>query len=105
MRSISPAELRDWRASGTPFVLLDVRDPQERALAALPDTLDLPMREVPERMAEIPRDQPVVVLCHYGERSARVAQFLGGNGFENVYNLDGGIDAYSEAIDARIPRY
>lgn len=104
MRSISPSELRDWRAGGKEFALLDVREPQERALAALPGSLDVPMRDVLARMPELPRNEPIVVLCHYGERSARVAQFLANNGFD-VYNLDGGIDAYAEDIDAGLSRY
>lgn len=105
MRSISPAELHEWGESGKAFVVLDVREAPERAIAALPGSLDVPMRDVPARMAELPRDRALVVLCHYGERSARVAQFLEGNGFGDVYNLAGGIDAYSEEIDAGIPRY
>ena len=105
MRSISPAELRDWRASGKAFVLLDVREPQERAIAALPDSLDVPMRDIPARMAELARNEPIVVLCHYGERSAHVARFLGGNGFDDVYNLDGGIDAYATLVDPSVARY
>lgn len=105
MRSISVFDLRDWRASGKGFVLLDVREAVERAIAPFPDSVNVPMRDVPARMNELPHDQPLVVLCHYGERSARVARFLDGNGFDRVYNLDGGIDAYSESVDAGIPRY
>lgn len=105
VRSISPGELRDWRASGKSFVLLDVRESPERARASLPGTLDVPMRDVPARMAELPKNEAVVVLCHYGERSAHVARFLAGNGFDDVYNLDGGIDAYAEDVDPAIARY
>lgn len=105
VRSISPAGLRDWRASGQAFVLLDVREAPERARASLPGTLDVPMRDVPARMAELPKGEPIVVLCHYGERSAHVASFLAANGFDDVYNLAGGIDAYAEEIDPAVARY
>jgi rhodanese-related sulfurtransferase len=63
------------------------------------------MRDVPARLAELPRDKPLVVMCHSGGRSGRVAQYLQYNGFSNVFNLKGGIDAWSTQIDSRVPRY
>jgi len=63
------------------------------------------MREVPTRLAELPRDKPLVVMCHSGGRSGRVAQYLQDFGFSNVFNLKGGIDAWSTQIDSHVPRY
>jgi len=91
------------RSSGV--VLLDVREHVELELAAVADALHVPMREVPARLAELERNVPLVVMCHSGGRSRRVAEFLVGNGFTNVFNLKGGIDAWSTEIDPQVPRY
>jgi rhodanese-related sulfurtransferase len=92
-------------ASGGDVVLLDVREHDELALAAVEGALHIPMREIPARLAELDPAKPLVVMCHSGGRSRRVAEFLKGNGFTNVFNLNGGIDAWSTQIDSRVPRY
>jgi sulfur-carrier protein adenylyltransferase/sulfurtransferase len=92
-------------AGGNEVVLLDVREHDELALAAVDGALHIPMREVPARLGELDADKPLVVMCHSGGRSRRVAEFLKGNGFTNVSNLAGGIDAWSTQIDSRVPRY
>jgi len=96
-----------WPAAerGSGVVLLDVREHVELELAAVADTLHVPMREIPARVAELERGVPLVVMCHSGGRSRRVAEFLVGNGFTNVFNLKGGIDAWSTEIDPQVPRY
>jgi rhodanese-related sulfurtransferase len=86
-------------------VLLDVREPVEIEMAAVETALHIPMREVPSRLAELDRETPIVVMCHTGRRSFMVAQYLVGNGFSQVFNLKGGIDAWSTEIDAEVPRY
>ena len=105
---ISPTEFAarwpDYARSGD-VVLLDVREHDELAIAAVQDALHIPMREVPARLAELDPAKPLVVMCHSGGRSRRVAEFLKGNGFPNVLNLSGGIDAWSTQIDSRVPRY
>jgi rhodanese-related sulfurtransferase len=63
------------------------------------------MREVPARLAELDRNAPLVVMCHGGGRSRRVAEYLSSNGFQHVFNLRGGIDAWSTEIDPQVPRY
>ncbi len=103
--TLSPEELRAWRDEGREYALLDVRTPGECELAALQPSIRIPMNEIPERLGEIPGRMPVVVLCHLGERSAYVAAFLAANGFPDVYNLGGGIDAYASRIDPGIARY
>jgi rhodanese-related sulfurtransferase len=86
-------------------VLLDVREPVELEIAAVGPALHIPMREVPARLAELDRNAPIVVMCHTGRRSYFVAQYLVGNGFSQVFNLRGGIDAWSTEIDPQVPRY
>ena len=92
-----------------PMLLLDVREPWEFALAAirLPGlrTLNIPMSELALRHGELDVQQAVVCICHHGVRSAHVVEFLERQGLADVYNLDGGIDAWSEEVDAGVPRY
>lgn len=108
MKQLSVGELTAFVAA-QPSLLLDVREPWEFALAsiALPgaQTLPMPMRAVPARLNELPRSQPVVCICHHGARSAQVVAFLMQQGWDDVYNLAGGIDAWSTQVDPRVPRY
>ena len=90
---------------GGDVVLLDVREHDELALASVDGALHIPMREIPARLRELDASKPLVVMCHAGGRSRRVAEFLQGNGFSNVFNLQGGIDAWSTQLDSRVPRY
>lgn len=77
--------------------LLDVREPDEWAAGHAPEARHLPMREVPARMAEVPTDGDVLVVCRTGVRSAKVVGFLMANGWDNVINLDGGMRAWAAA--------
>jgi rhodanese-related sulfurtransferase len=101
---ISVHDLRARRAAGD-VVVLDVREPQELAVAALDDVVHIPMAQIPRRVAELPRDRDIVVLCHMGARSERVTAFLRASGFARAVNLAGGIDAWSREIDPAVPRY
>jgi rhodanese-related sulfurtransferase len=87
------------------YVLLDVREPAERATAAIEPSLYIPMSEVPDRLAELPHDRKLIVYCHHGSRSAMVGAYLEGEGFASVANLEGGIDAWSQDVDPSVPRY
>lgn len=86
-------------------VLLDVREPDELARVHLAGCKHLPMREIPARLAEIPSDRHVLVLCHHGGRSGRVTQFLRANGMDNITNVAGGIDAWAQRVDPTLARY
>lgn len=102
---ISITDYAALRERGDDHILLDVREPQELATCRLEGSLDIPMMQVPQRVAELPRDRTIVVMCHHGGRSMQVTQFLLGQGFDNVLNLDGGIDQWSVQIDPSLPRY
>ncbi len=104
-RDMDVEELASWKNEGRDFVLLDVRQPSEVALAAIPGSLNIPMKDVQARVREIPLHKPVVVMCHHGDRSARIARFLVTDGFEEVFNLDGGIDLYALHVDHSVGRY
>jgi rhodanese-related sulfurtransferase len=96
-------------AGPQPVLLLDVREPWEAALACI--RLDgvasrlIPMGEIPARLGELDPTQPVLCYCHHGVRSLQVVAFLERQGFEAVYNLAGGIDAWSCEADPSLPRY
>ena len=93
--------------SQRPFRLLDVREPAEHAMAALPLARLIPLRELPERLPEI-RDwhrDDTVVYCHHGIRSAQAVAWLASIGFVRPLNLIGGIDEWSRVIDLDLPRY
>jgi molybdopterin/thiamine biosynthesis adenylyltransferase/rhodanese-related sulfurtransferase len=79
--------------------LVDVREPHEHEAGHLPDSIHIPMRQVPARLAEIPHDKDVVVYCRSGARSANAAEFLRHNGFTTVLNLRGGMQAWAREID------
>jgi rhodanese-related sulfurtransferase len=105
---LSPTEFANrWPdyARGDDVVLLDVREHDELAVAAVAGALHIPMREVPGRLADLDTQKPLVVMCHSGGRSRRVAEYLLGQGFTTVFNLRGGIDAWSTQLDSQIPRY
>lgn len=93
------------RAAGEEFVLLDVREPQELAICAVENHLHIPMQQIPMRVAELPQDKPIVVMCHHGGRSMQVTMFLRQQGLDNVTNLAGGIDQWAVRIDPDLARY
>ncbi len=108
---VRPSDLAAWfaqNASAAP-VLLDVREPWERQTASVAPQgftlLAIPMNEVPARLAELDENLRIACLCHHGARSQRVAAFLSQNGFAEVANVAGGIDAWSAQHDAAVPRY
>jgi rhodanese-related sulfurtransferase len=105
VKEISVAELKAMREAGRDHVLLDVREPFEIELAQLAGSLNIPMAEVPARLDEVPRDREIVVMCHSGQRSGRVARFLEQNGYTTAVNLAGGIDAWSREIDPAVALY
>lgn len=90
---------------GDDLVLLDVREPQEVAFCAIQGSVHIPLGQIPGRLHELDREREIVVLCHHGARSFQACAFLRSRGFENVYNLDGGIDAWSLSVDPSVPRY
>lgn len=107
---VRPAEWNDWlQAQSARPLLLDVREPWELQTASVSaadaDLVAIPMNEIPGRLAELPQDRPIAVLCHHGGRSQRVALFLAQQGYTDVANVAGGIDAWSRERDPGIPRY
>jgi rhodanese-related sulfurtransferase len=111
--ALSALELKRRLDDAEPFAVLDVREPDERAHCAIPapecaTDLHIPMGEVSaefDRIAEAAADRPLVVYCHLGQRSMVVARWLSKRGIDPLYNLEGGIDAWSNDVDPNLPRY
>jgi molybdopterin/thiamine biosynthesis adenylyltransferase/rhodanese-related sulfurtransferase len=95
--------LHDSDPSGT--LLIDVREPYELAICRIAGAEPMPMRQIPERIALLPKNKHLLVLCHAGGRSLRVTQFLRSQGFTAVSNIAGGIHAWAEAIEPDMQRY
>jgi molybdopterin/thiamine biosynthesis adenylyltransferase/rhodanese-related sulfurtransferase len=101
---VTVKELKARRDSGEDLFLLDVREPYEYQIAQIGGTL-IPQNDVPNRLAEIPRDREIIVQCRSGARSQRIAEFLKQSGYAQVANLAGGILAWSDEIDPSVQKY
>lgn len=106
-RQIRPEALAEIIAAETPVYLLDVREPWEHEYCHLPNSVLIPLGELPTRIdeVELPADAKIVVYCHHGIRSLSGAAILEMRGFGEAYSLAGGIDAWSLRIDPKTPRY
>jgi sulfur-carrier protein adenylyltransferase/sulfurtransferase len=102
---ISPRQLHEMISGGEKVALIDVREPFEFEIARIPNSQLIPLGTIPERLADIPRTETTVVMCKSGARSARVIEFLREQGFENLLNLEGGLDAWREEVDPTMRKY
>ena len=104
---ITVQDLADRIAQGKPLQIVDVREDWEREIGRIPGDIHIPMNTVPRRVDDFkaPDGGEIVVYCHGGVRSMRVAGFLEQNGVPGVASLAGGIDAWSTFIDPSVPRY
>lgn len=107
MTNISAQQLSQWLAdpSRPQPLLLDVREPWEWEICRIANSTHVPMRTIPTRFGELAADGPTVVICHHGGRSMQVAHFLEHQGFDQVFNLAGGVNAWSMTVDPAMPRY
>ena len=103
--AISPKELKTSLDKGDKLVLVDVREEWEYSLAKLDGSILIPLGTLPQSLARLSRDSEIVAICHHGMRSADATNFLLQQGFPNVKNLVGGIDAWSTQVDGAVPRY
>lgn len=104
-KEISASEAAILRDNNKECVLLDVREDSELAICRIEGALHIPIGEIPERHETLPKDAPLVVLCHHGMRSLNVVQFLEAKGFENAINLSGGIHAWANEVEPDMARY
>ena len=102
---ILPRDLKTRLDKGDAVVLLDVREPEEVATVHLPGSVHIPMGDIPGRLHELDPDKEIIVYCHHGIRSMRVAMFLAQRDFMQVKNLAGGIDAWALDVAPGMARY
>ena len=109
MKELAVRDLVPHCAAHPSTLLLDVRDAWEveRAALRLPGVAQrhVPVVRIPDTLGELDPTQPIVCMCHHGVRSLQVVAFLERQGFGSVYNLAGGIDAWSVEVDRAVPRY
>ncbi|MEM7154537.1 MAG: Grx4 family monothiol glutaredoxin [Myxococcota bacterium] len=104
VKQISPAEVKAWLDAGKDFHFLDVRSEQERATAKIEGAVMVTPHNIDDLMA-LPKNTTIVIHCHHGMRSYQAAQHFTQQGFRDVHNLVGGIDAWSNEVDSSVPRY
>ena len=102
---ITPAQLKQMLDKNHDLFVLDVREPHEVAICRIEDTWEIPLGELPQRFAEVPKDQDVVVHCKLGGRSAQAVEFLKSQGYTNVKNLAGGIIRWIDDVDSSLNKY
>lgn len=104
---IAPAELAAWRADAARAapLLVDVREPWEYARCRIEGSLSVPLQELPARLAELPPERELVMVCHHGNRSRHAARWLQPQRFPAVHNLRGGVEAWALEVDPTMPRY
>lgn len=106
VRQVNPTELAALLHGDAPAPqLLDVREPWELGICRLEGAAHIPMRRIPGALAELDPERPLVVICHHGIRSQQVALYLDHQGFRQVLNLHGGIDAWAHDIDPGMATY
>lgn len=103
--SWKPEQLQQAMLENPALVLLDVREPHEYAYAHIAGSKPIPLRQIPEQYKTLDKTQDYVLICHHGVRSMQACEFLAFAGFNKLYNLQGGIDAWSVACDSSVPRY
>lgn len=105
MEALEPRELRRRIDAGEELQLLDVRESEEWSTCRIEGSTWIPLGELSVRHVELDPDRPLVIVCHHGIRSAHAAVALVGLGFDEVFNLTGGIDRWSRDVDPALPRY
>ncbi|MHB1795598.1 MAG: molybdopterin-synthase adenylyltransferase MoeB [Acidobacteriaceae bacterium] len=101
---MQPEELKRRLDAGEDLLVLDVREPHEFAIAQIGGHL-IPLNDLPWRVRELDAEREIAVHCKSGGRSQRAAEFLAQNGFKNVHNVAGGINAWAEKVDPKVPKY
>jgi rhodanese-related sulfurtransferase len=107
MKTISAPALAHWLQDPERPAprLLDVRESWEHGICHIAGSRLLPIRSLPAQLDLLDADDPIVCICHHGIRSAHVAMWLARQGFADVYNLSGGVDAWARQVDLKMATY
>jgi sulfur-carrier protein adenylyltransferase/sulfurtransferase len=98
MKEVTATELKQMMDNKEDIQLIDVREPHEFEAAHIESEL-IPMNTIPQNLEKISKDKKVIMICRSGNRSGNVIRFMEGQGFENLYNLKGGMLAWKKDID------
>ncbi len=105
MLEISVTELKEKLDSGDKLQLVDVRETWELEICQITGVKNLPMSEIANRAQDVEKNVETIVICHHGGRSMQVAMWLEQQGFGEMTNLAGGMDAWAAVIDPSMDRY
>ena len=105
VRGISATQLQEMLSRGETVALVDVREPFEFEIARMANSQLIPLGTIPDRLTDIAQGEKTVLMCKSGVRSARAIEFLRGKGFDNLLNLEGGLDAWRAEVDPSLPKY
>lgn len=101
---ISPKETKELMAAGSALVV-DVREPFELDICQIRGAINIPLQQLPARAGELPRDRPLITVCHHGMRSLAGVKELKARGFKDVRSMRGGVDAWATDVDPAMERY
>ncbi len=105
MKSISPTSLKTKLDAGEKPRLLDVREAWEYDLCSIEGSSNISMSNIDQILNEFKPDDEIIVICHHGMRSFQVANYLEGQDYTNITNLEGGVDAWAKSVDAAMAQY
>ncbi len=107
MKQMTATELQALLDSGVKPLMIDVREGHELSNGVIEGAVHIPMNEVPARLEDFAgqQDKPVVLICRSGQRSAQVGQFMEHVGFNEVINLDGGMNSWATDVDTSMNVY
>ena len=105
LSNLTPVEIRDALAARSDVMLVDVREPAEYSTAHIDGATLIPLRTLPEKLDALPRDREIILHCHHGMRSEMAGDFLLSQGFARVSHMVGGIDRWSDDVDATVAKY
>ncbi|HJM58357.1 MAG: sulfurtransferase [Planctomycetes bacterium] len=105
MQHITPSGLQERLDSGEQITIVDVREGAELEICSLPEVVHIPLSAIASDYTELDPDAPYAILCHHGIRSAQAAGFLIQAGFQDVINIEGGIERWAQEVDSTLQRY
>ncbi len=103
--NLSPVEVKVILENKNGMRLIDVREEWEHEIAKIEGSELMPLSNFMSRINELNKDDNLIIYCHRGVRSANVCNFLANQGFKNLINLKGGIEAWSNEVDQSVPKY
>ncbi|GJM05388.1 MAG: sulfurtransferase [marine bacterium B5-7] len=105
MKSITSTILKTKLDAGEKPCLLDVREAWEYDLCNIEGSINISMSNIEQMLNKFKSDDEIIVICHHGMRSFQVANYLEGEGYSNITNLEGGVDAWAKSVDAMMVQY